>query len=102
MTDEGFWQVVDDHLVTGRLQEGTIMGHACVRTADGNEFVAMGDKGRLIVKLPKDRVAALIDAGEGASFAPAGRVFREWVAVDEFNPEAWAGLIDESIDFVSG
>lgn len=101
MADEGFWQVVDEHLVTGRLQEGTIMGHACVRTVDGNEFVAMGDKGRLIVKLPKDRVTALIEAGEGASFAPAGRVFREWVAVEDFDAASWAGLIDESIAFVS-
>ena len=78
------------------------MGHACVRTVDGNEFVAMGDAGRLIVKLPKDRVSELIEAGDGASFAPAGRVFREWVAIDEFDAETWAALIDESIEFVSG
>ena len=101
MSDERFWEVVDEYLVTGRLQEGTIMGHTCVRTVEGNEFVAMGTKeGGLIVKLPKDRVAGLVESGEGASFAPAGRVFREWVEIATFDADEWSSLIEESIDFV--
>jgi len=101
--DERFWTVIDEFLVTGRLQEGTIMSHKCVRTVDDNEFVAMAElsTGNLIVKLPKGRVAELIAAGDGSDFAPAGRVFREWVAVREFDPETWANLVEESIAFVS-
>jgi hypothetical protein len=34
-----------------------------------------------LVKLPQPRVGQLIAAGHGEPFAPAGRVFREWVAI---------------------
>lgn len=41
--------------------------------------------------------AALIDSGQGAPVAPAGRPFREWVAVDDRT--LWRGLIGESLSF---
>jgi hypothetical protein len=37
--------------------------------------------GALLVKLPVSRVAEVIAEGSGEPFAPAGRTFREWVAV---------------------
>ncbi len=54
-----------------------------------------------MVKLPADRVAELVESGEGESFAPAGRVFREWVAIPTFDADRWAAFIEESIAFVS-
>jgi len=99
---ERFWSVVDEFLLDGRLHEGTIMGRRCVRTVDGDEFVAMGEPktGNLIVKLPRDRVTALIEDGKGTPFAPAGRVFREWVSIGDLDRRVWADLIEESIAFV--
>jgi hypothetical protein len=37
----------------------------------------------LVVKLPKDRVEELVETGVGKPFAPAGKVFKEWLSVPE-------------------
>jgi hypothetical protein len=77
------------------------MGGACVRSA--GEFVGMPHhKGAgIVVKLPRDRVDALIDAGDGAPFAPAGKVFREWVLVEAHDEDRWGELLRESPAFVN-
>jgi len=89
-------------MADGRLIEGTIMSSNCARTPDG-EFVAMphhkGDG--IVVKLPRERVSELIEAGVGQSFAPAKRVFKEWVLVEAHDDKQWQGLLEESIAFVS-
>ena len=99
-----FWDVAEPFLATGRLHEGTIMGHQCLRTSGTDQFVATVERssGNLVVKLPKDRVTELIEAGEGESFAPAGKVFKEWVALPEFDEDRWTALIEESMEFVDG
>ncbi len=101
MSDE-FWDVAGPLLAEGTIAEGTIMGGPCVR-ADG-EFVAMPHhKGPgLVVKLPRDRVSELIEAGSGAPFAPAGKVFREWVLVADHDEDRWTELLRESVTFVTG
>ncbi len=100
MSDE-FWDSAAPLLAEGVVEEGTIMGGGCVRS--GGEFVGMphhkGDG--IVVKLPRERVEELIAAGEGASFAPAGKVFKEWVLVEAFNEERWVELLRESIAFVN-
>ena len=55
-----------------------------------------------MVKLHRDRVAELIDDGRGQPFAPAGKVFKEWVLVEEHDEELWEALIRESVGFVAG
>ncbi len=99
-----FWDVAEPFLATGRLVEGTMMGHQCLRTAAGNGFVATVERstGNLVVKLPEARVAELVDAGEGLAFAPAGKVFKEWVALPMFDERRWTELIEESMEFVDG
>jgi len=101
-TSETFWDCMAPLIGDGRLVEGTLMGGECARTPDG-EFVAMPHhKGPgMVVKLPKGRVAELIDAGTGQSFAPAKRVFKEWVLIETFNEDVWRSLVNESITFVS-
>ncbi len=100
MSDE-FWDVATPLLAEGTIEEGTIMGGPCVRAA--GEFVGMphhkGDG--IVVKLHRDRVAELIEAGVGKPFAPAKKVFKEWVLVEEFDEEAWAALLRESVQFVT-
>ena len=96
-----FWRIADDlHREDDRVAEGTIMGGRCLRV--GGEFLALVDfKGSgLVVKLPRERVVELIDAGVGRSFAPAGKTFKEWLSVPEPNPDLWRSLLEEGIAFV--
>jgi hypothetical protein len=81
---------------------GTMMGFPCLRVA-GAFFASCDHRtGDLIVKLPRDRVAQLIEDGVGKPFAPAGRTFREWVLIDDRDETRWAELIDEAHAFVRG
>ncbi len=102
-TDEDvFWELIDELQVDDpRIEEGTIMSGRCARV-DG-EFLALVDfKGSgLVVKLPRDRVQQLIDDGVGQAFAPAGRVFKEWVSIPERNRRRWRSLLVEGIAFVA-
>jgi hypothetical protein len=83
------------------VAEGTIMGARCLRVR-GEFFAAVfPDDPALIVKLPADRVTALIDADEGRPFAPAGKVFREWVAVPHLDEARWRALMADARDFVA-
>jgi hypothetical protein len=52
------------------------------------------------VKLAERRVDDLIDTGEGRSFAPNGRTFREWVAVQLADEVKWRDLLAEAKQFV--
>ena len=83
-----------------RVVEGSIMSSRCLRV--GNEFLALVDhKGSgLVVKLPRSRVEALVEEGVGRPFAPAGKVFREWVSVPAPDRELWSRLLREGIAFV--
>jgi hypothetical protein len=51
-----------------------------------------------VVKLPEQRVTQLIAAGDGQPFAPAGRVFRAWVAVPRPDRQRWSRLLAEARD----
>ena len=99
--EELFWRLAAElQRDDPRVQEGTIMNGRCLRV--GKEFLALVDyKGSgLVVKLPKLRVAELIDAGVGAPFAPAGRVFKEWLAVPKPDLPRWRALLREGVAFV--
>ena len=99
MSDD-FWDAAEPLMAEGELHEGTIMGGPCVRDHAG-EFVGMPHhKGPgMVVKLPRARVQELIDQGTGQPFAPAGKVFTEWVLVVDAD-EAWPVLLRESLAFV--
>ncbi len=99
MTD--FWDIAGELMARdARLVQGTIMGHPCLRL--GAEFVAMPElkTERLIVKLDATRVAELIDTGDATSFAPAGRVFKEWAAVEDRS--RWPALLAEAVAKAAG
>jgi hypothetical protein len=68
-----FWDLVDE---------------LCARVA--GEFLGLVDyKGSgMVVKLPRERVDDLIAQGVGRPFAPAGRMFREWVAIPKTRPSS--------------
>jgi len=54
--------------------------------------------GALLIKLPAERVRQLIEAGHGQPFTPAGRTFREWVAITVPDRQRWQDLLTEARD----
>jgi hypothetical protein len=84
------------------VSRGTMMGFPCLR-ASGGFFACVHHEGdSLIVKLPARRVADEVDIGQGEPFAPAGRVFREWLLIPLEHSRRWKGLLEEAYAFVSG
>jgi len=70
-----------------------------VLTVKGKIF-AMLVKGRLVAKLPRERVDALVASGAGAPFDPGhGRVMKEWVTVPA-GGIPWVPLAQEAYRFV--
>ncbi len=98
--DELFWDLAEPMIASGKAVEGELMRSRCVRV--GKEFLAMPEyrTGDLVVKLPRERVDELIAAGSGLAFAPAKKVFREWVQVPERDEAMWQSLLDEGYEFV--
>ncbi len=69
----------------------------------GGKMFAFSSKGRLIVKLPQRKVAALIADGRGQPCVMGrGRTMREWVVIGPEWQSEWLSIVMESRDFVSG
>jgi len=68
-----------------------------------NKIFAMLVGGKLVVKLPKPRVDALIASGAGERFDPRhdGRLMKEWVTVEPMSEEGWLNLSREAMEFVA-
>jgi TfoX/Sxy family transcriptional regulator of competence genes len=68
----------------------------------GGRLFAMLVEDRLVVKLPRQRVEALIAAGEGERFDPGhGRLMKEWLTVAPTSEERWLPLASEALEFVA-
>ena len=69
----------------------------------GGKAFSMVYKGNLVIKLPKERVDALVSSGVGERFEPGtGRTMKEWLAVPPSQKSQWLKLSEEAHDFVSG
>ena len=67
----------------------------------GGKVFACLWQGKLVVKLPAARVAALVAEGKGARFDPGmGRQMKEWVEVGPSSADEWLALAAESRAFV--
>jgi uncharacterized protein (TIGR02453 family) len=96
--EELFWDLVEPMYADPAVQRSTMMGLPCVRL-DGRFFASLDRRTHaLLVKLPTTRVGQLIADGVGEPFAPAGRVFREWVAIGKPDRECWQRLLTEARD----
>ena len=68
---------------------------------EGKIFAALS-KGRLLLKLPRERVDALIESGVGERFATgAGRPKKQWVTIGAEHARLWQPLADEARQYVS-
>jgi uncharacterized protein (TIGR02453 family) len=100
--EELFWELVEPMYADAAVRRSTMMGLPCVRL-HGRFFASLDRRsGALLVKLPAERVADLVAAGHGEPFAPAGRVFREWVAVPRPDRRRWRSLLAEARNHAAG
>jgi hypothetical protein len=64
------------------------------------KIFAMHVRGALVLKLPAERVDALVRAGEGVYFdANKGTPMREWLSLDPRSALPWLPLATEALDF---
>ncbi len=67
-----------------------------------NKIFAMLVRGALVVKLPQQRVDALVTAGDGARFDPGrGRLMKEWLTLAPTSDADWLSLAREALGFVN-
>ena len=67
----------------------------------GKIFAMLAGGDRLVVKLPRQRVDALIAAGAGEHFDPGhGRLMKEWIVVAPAAAGEWLPLAREALAFV--
>ncbi|HEY1908785.1 MAG TPA: hypothetical protein VGG91_22270 [Myxococcaceae bacterium] len=94
-SDSRFAAVVAAFSHDRRVTSGKMMASFGLRVG-GKIFV-------LVVKLPRERVDALIAAGRGHAFDPRrdGRLMKEWLVFHGDEPP-WLDLAREAYDFVGG
>jgi hypothetical protein len=104
VTPEERYQSLADSLRSGsssvRVGEGKGFGSTGQLKVDGKIF-AMLVRGELVLKLPADRVSALVTSGDGKHFdAGKGRPMREWLALSPTSRKQWVALAREAMRFV--
>lgn len=68
----------------------------------GGKFFAVLVKGRLVVKLPQERVRSFVESGAGDYFDPGhGRLMKEWVSVRPGSARDWLRVAQEARAFVA-
>jgi hypothetical protein len=102
-TPEQLWEpIAKDQLAKRGVTAGTGFGTNEGLRVSGKIF-AMLVGGELVVKLPKDRVDALVDAGTAERFdAGKGRPMKEWASVPPSSSRRWKALVEEAMGFVGG
>jgi hypothetical protein len=79
-------------------REGSGFGRSALRFH--GKIFAMLVRGRLVVKLPADRVQALVAAGDGTYFdANKGTPMKEWLSLGPESRQPWLPLATEALDF---
>ena len=83
------------------LEKTRMMGSEGLKT--NGKFFAMVSRGELVVKLPRERVDELVEAGAGHRFDPGhGRLMKEWIALTPADEEECAAYVTEARGFVGG
>ena len=78
---------------------GRGFGRSAVRF--NGKIFAMFVRGRLVLKLPEDRVDDMTAGGHGIRFdANKGTPMREWLSLDPASDQQWLPLATEALSFV--
>lgn len=89
---------VIDAYAAGKKEPGRKFGSNGLKV--NGKLFAMVTKGRLVVKLPKERVDALVASRAGENFDPGhGRKMKEWISITS-SRLSWVDLAREAHDFV--
>ena len=100
MAETRFDAIVEPYSGDPRVTRGSGFGSSPGRRVDGRIF-AMLVRGELVVKLPRQRVAELAEAGTARWFdAGKGRPMREWASVGVAQVGIWPELVAEAYEFV--
>ncbi len=98
---EFFWSVAQPFLEVDGIERSTMMGFPCLRV-NGQVFASCEPKtGNLLIKLPAPEVSRMVEAGDGMSFSPAGKTFKEWVMISERHVGKWGALMESARVFVA-
>ena len=83
------------------MTEGTGFGSNPGLRVAGKIF-AMVSRGKLVVKLPAERVDQLVADGVATRFdAGKGRPMKEWASVPAKHSRRWSRLATEALEFVA-
>ena len=92
------WEQLVERAVVGPVSRGSMFGSQGLRT--GTKFFAIWWHEQLVLKLPPERLQALVAAGAAEPFEPmAGRPMNGWVIVGPSTD--WAPLVDDARAFVA-
>ena len=80
------------------VELGPIFTHS-TGLRSGGKFFAFVSRGDLVVKIPRARVAELVESGEGQPFESGRRVMKEWVRLSPADEDAGAGYVAEARRF---
>lgn len=74
---------------------------AAALKVDNRIFAMLASGDEFVVKLPKHRVDALVDAGEGRRFDPRGngKLMKEWLVAGPGLEARWLPLAKEALEF---
>lgn len=86
----------------GVRQEGRGFGSSALKI-NGRIFAMLSSHGEFVLKLPRQRVAALVASGDGLPYdAGKGRPMKEWLALSPNSALDWTALANEALAFVGG
>ncbi len=92
----------NQRLAVGSRSSSSKKGFGSSALTSNDKIFAMLVNDRLVVKLPRQRVDALIELGAGERFdSGQGRVMKEWVVVESRSDVDWLPLASEAMEFVA-
>lgn len=81
-------------------QEGKGFGSSALKV-NGRIFAMLSSHGEFVVKLPRQRVSALVAGGEAVHYdGGKGRPMKEWLALPPGSTLDWTALAEEALTFV--